>query len=46
MRKLTTIIIATALALLVGGALFLASWEIPAPSAEIERTIPNDRFAR
>jgi hypothetical protein len=46
MLKLTTIIIVTALVLLVGGSLFLASWDIPAPSAEIERTIPNDRFAR
>ncbi len=46
MLKVTSIIIATALVLLVGGALFLASWDIPAPSAEVERTIPNDRFAR
>ena len=46
MKKLTTLIIATALVLIVGGALFLASWDIPAPSAEIERPIPNDRFAR
>lgn len=46
MLKVTSIIIATALVLLVGGALFLASWDIPAPSVEVERTIPNDRFAR
>lgn len=46
MKKLATIIIAVALVLIIGSALFLASWDIPAPSAEIERPIPNDRFAR
>ena len=31
----------------VGGIVaFLASWQIPAPSAVVEIVIPNDRFAR
>jgi hypothetical protein len=46
MKKLTSIIIIGALIVLVGGGLFLATWEIPVPATEIERTIPNDRFPR
>ncbi len=26
------------------GAVFLMSWDIPAPTQSVERTIPNDRF--
>lgn len=44
--KLTTFVIVLALVLLAGGAVFLASWDIPAPLAEVEKTIPNDRFQR
>jgi len=46
MKKLASIIIVAALLVLVGGGLFLATWEIPVPATEIERTIPNDRFPR
>ncbi len=31
----------------IGGfAAFLAAWDIPAPSAKIEKVVPNDRFSR
>jgi hypothetical protein len=46
MRKLAFVIIAAALLILVGGAVFLAAWEIPAPSSMVERAIPDDRFPR
>lgn len=46
MKRLSTIIIAGLVIVLAGGVLFLASWEIPAPSAQIERAIPDDRFPR
>jgi hypothetical protein len=36
-------VLAVALAGLVG---FLATWEIPPPTARIEKTIPNDRLPR
>lgn len=32
------------LAVLVGGTIFLATWEMPPPSAVTEKVIPNDRF--
>ena len=46
MRTMASIIIVCGLLLLVGGGLFLATWKIPAPAVDIERTIPNDRFKR
>ena len=33
-------------ALLGGGFAFLSTWDIPAPSAEVEKVISNDRFKR
>lgn len=44
MSRLPVIIIALALVLLIGGAVFLASWNIPAPSSTVEKTIPDGRF--
>jgi hypothetical protein len=32
--------------LVVGTALFLISWDIPAPVEEIEKTLSDDRFPR
>ncbi len=32
------------LAVLVGGTIFLATWDMPPPSATTEKVIPNDRF--
>jgi hypothetical protein len=32
------------LAAIVGGAVFLAAWDMPPPKATTEKIIPNDRF--
>jgi hypothetical protein len=32
------------LVLIIGGAAFLATWNMPAPTATVEKVIPNDRF--
>lgn len=40
------ILIALSLVVLVGGAVFLATWDIPAPDQQIEKVIPDDRFPR
>jgi hypothetical protein len=37
-------LIALVLAVLVGGTIFLATWDMPPPSATTEKVIPNDRF--
>lgn len=44
MSKLPVVIIVLALVVLIGGAVFLAGWDIPAPSAVVEKTIPDGRF--
>jgi hypothetical protein len=31
---------------LIGGAVFLSGWDIPSPSAEVEITLPDDRFPK
>jgi hypothetical protein len=31
---------------LAGGAIFFATWDIPPPSAKVEKVLPNDRFPR
>ena len=45
MRKLTMIIAVAVLVLLGAGAAFLATWEIPPPSAKIEKVVPDDLFS-
>lgn len=46
MRK-TILILLAALALALAGLVaFLATWEIPPPTARIEKVIPNDRLPR
>ena len=46
MKKLSRIIIALAVLVLVGGVVFLATWDIPAPASEVVKVLPNDRFPR
>lgn len=43
MAKYILVIIVLAV---VAGGVFLATWDIPAPSEQVEKTIPNDRFPR
>ncbi|HEX9808933.1 MAG TPA: hypothetical protein VGC25_04935 [Alphaproteobacteria bacterium] len=40
------IVIAFLLVLIGGGAAFLATWDMPPPSAPVEKVIPNDRVLR
>jgi len=44
MMRVSTVLMVLLLAGLVGGAVFLATWEIPAPSAPVEKVISNDKF--
>ncbi|WP_417828969.1 hypothetical protein [Thalassospira sp.] len=44
MKILSRIILLLVLAVIAGGATFLLTWDIPAPTAQIEETIPNSRF--
>ena len=40
------IILAVVAVVLIAGAVFLATWDIPAPSRQVEKTLPNDRFPK
>jgi hypothetical protein len=31
---------------IIAGGVFLATWDIPAPTEQVEKTLPNDRFPR
>ncbi|MDP2696578.1 hypothetical protein [Thalassospira sp.] len=44
MRFLSRLILFLVLATIVGGAVFLIAWDIPAPTSQIEEIIPNSRF--
>jgi hypothetical protein len=46
MSRLLLIFVAFFALLVVGGGIFLASWDIPAPKAKVEKTIPNDRLGK
>ena len=44
MSKLARVILLLLVLVIVGGGIFLATWNIPAPSAPVEKVIPNDRL--
>jgi hypothetical protein len=46
MGKLTIALVALIALLLLGGGLFLALWNPPAPSAPVEKVIPDARFPK
>ncbi len=40
------ILIALIVVLVIGGAAFLSTWDIPAPNQQVEEVMPDDRFLR
>lgn len=46
MKRLVIVLIAVATLLVAGGIVLLATWTIPAPSGQVEKVIPSDRFPR
>ncbi len=46
MGKLTIVFVAVIALLLLGGAIFLALWNPPAPSAPVEKVLPDARFPK
>ncbi len=44
MSRLHRVIAIAVLVVVAGAAVFLMTWEIPPPTATIERVIPDDRF--
>ncbi len=46
MKNVSRIVLLLLLALIVGGAVFLVTWDIPPPVAKTEKVIPDERFPR
>jgi hypothetical protein len=46
MSTITRVLLVVVLVAVAGGTMFLMTWEIPAPSARIERVIPDDKLPR
>ena len=46
MGKVTVVLVVVIALLLLGGAAFLALWNPPAPSAQVEKVIPDARFPK
>lgn len=46
MSTLSRVLLVLAVVLVLGGVTFLVTWEIPPPSAHIERVIPDDQLPR
>jgi len=46
MKTLLRIAAVAVVVLIVGGGAYLAFSDLPAPTAHVEKTIPNDRFPR
>ncbi|MBI5163619.1 MAG: hypothetical protein HY985_06935 [Magnetospirillum sp.] len=46
MSKLTGMLVVLMLATVVGGGIFLATFDLPPPSAKVEKVIPDERLPR
>jgi hypothetical protein len=46
MRRITIFFLLLLVLVLGGGFVFLATWEIPAPSKQVEKVLDDDRFPR
>ena len=46
MSRILLALLAIVGVLLIGGLLYVAIFDLPAPSKPVEKVIPNERFAR
>jgi Na+/H+ antiporter NhaC len=46
MSTISRILLILFVVLILGGGMFLATWDIPPPTAHIERVIPDDQLPR
>ena len=46
MARMSIILVVLLVLLIGGGAAFLATWDIPAPRAKVEKVIPADRLGK
>jgi hypothetical protein len=46
MRQLSRLLIFISVLMVVGGGIFLAVWDFPAPTQSVEETLPDARFPK
>ena len=46
MKGFSFVVLSLMILALAGGGFFLATWEIPAPVANVEKVIPDERLPR
>ncbi len=46
MKKFILVLIVLAIVCVAGGVVFLGTWDLPAPTKTVEKTIPKDRYDR
>lgn len=46
MKSISKIIVILAFALVLGGGTFLVTWDFPAPSKDVKKVLPDERFPR
>ncbi len=46
MKNISRLVFLLVVVSVVGGGVFLATWDIPPPVKKVERTLPDDRFPR
>jgi flagellar basal body-associated protein FliL len=44
--KAAVIVLIVVVAVLAGGVAFLSTWNIPPPSKQVEKVIPNEKLSR
>jgi hypothetical protein len=46
MSTINRLLLVLLLVLVLGGTVFLVTWEIPPPTARVERVVPDEKFPR
>lgn len=46
MSTINRVLVVLLLVLVLGGTVFLMTWEIPPPTSRVERVLPDDQFPR
>jgi hypothetical protein len=46
MSTINRVLVVLLLVLALGGTVFLVTWEIPPPTARVERVLPDEQFPR
>jgi hypothetical protein len=45
-RRLRLLLVSLLVAVVAAGVVFLLTWDIPPPSQQVEKVIPDERFSR